>query len=143
MNKIKTKRLFLAGIITLVVFIGMEILVEFVIGRVIWGKSLLSYNLGLKVQRWGMAERSLNLGIALVNCLILIWLYAALRPMFGVGTKTALITSFYWLVILTAFTVNLANLGLYPWKIALIEMVNQLIELPVALIAGAYFYELK
>jgi hypothetical protein len=61
--------------------------------------------------------------------------------MFGVGSKTALITSLYWLVFVTAFSINMANLGFYPWRIALVESFYLIIELPLAMLAGAYVYE--
>lgn len=141
MNEIKKGRLILAGFLTLGVFVVLEILVESVLGRLVFSHILEAYFPGVHVLRWGWAEKTLNISIALLNCMILIWLYAALRPMFGVGTRTALITSLYWLVFLGAFSINLANLGYYTWKLALIEMTYQLLELPLALIAGAYFYE--
>lgn len=141
MNEIKQGRLILAGFLTLGVFILLEILVETVLARMVLGHFEGAYYQGAHVLRWGLWEKVLNISIALLNCMMLIWLYAALRPMFGVGTKTALITSLYWLVFLGTFSVNLANLGLFSMKLALIEMVFQVLELPLALIAGAYFYE--
>ncbi|MGB2963207.1 MAG: hypothetical protein WBB69_04400 [Anaerolineales bacterium] len=141
MNEIKVKRLVLAGFLTLVVFILTEILVETFLEQVVCKQFYIDLYLGLGIPRWGLKNHLLNIGIGLVNCMMLIWLYAALRPMFGVGVKTALITSLYWLVFVTAFSINMANLGYYPWSIALVESIYLLIELPVALIAGAYFYE--
>lgn len=72
---------------------------------------------------------------------MLMWLYAALRPMFGVGIRTALISSAFALVFITSYAVNQTNLGLFPWWISLTELVFQVIELPIALIAGAQYYE--
>jgi hypothetical protein len=83
----------------------------------------------------------LNLFISLFTTCMLIWLYAALRPMFGVGTKTALITSAFALTFMTAFGINFTNLGLYPLRIALLELGYQLIELPLAVLIGAQVYE--
>ena len=141
MNEIKVKRLVLAGFITLVVFIITEILVESFLEQVVYRQLYIDLYLSLGIPRMGLKGQILNISIGLVNCFILIWLYAALRPMYGVGVKTALITSLYGLVFITAFSINMANLGFYPWSIALIESFYLLIELPVALIAGAYFYE--
>lgn len=143
MNEIKINRLILAGFVTLFVFIITEILVESIIGTVFFGQVLNDYYLGMEIQKWVFKNHALNISIALLNSMMLIWLYAALRPMFGVGLKTALITSLYWLVFVSAFAVNMANLGYYPWRIAWIESVYLLIELPVSIIAGVYFYEHK
>jgi hypothetical protein len=35
----------------------------------------------------------------------------------------------------------MANISPYPWKIALLETLYLAIELPVAMIIGAYIYE--
>jgi hypothetical protein len=141
MNRIKVKRLVLAGAVTLLVFIAVEFIVESVIGKVLLGGLIEKWHQTLAIPRWGVANSVLNVLIALVNCTILTWLYAALRPMFGVGTKTALITSAFALFFVAAFAVNSVNLGLYPLQIAVVELGYQLIELPVAIIVGARIYE--
>lgn len=141
MNRIRVKRLILSGIVTLLVFIAVEILVEFVIGRAIFGESMEDWVQTLAVPSWGVANHVLNIFIALVNSVMLIWLYAALRPMFGVGLKTALIASALALVFGISMAVNGANLGLYPIQIALLELGYELIELPIAVIIGALVYE--
>jgi hypothetical protein len=61
--------------------------------------------------------------------------------MFGVGTKTALITSGFMLVFVSSFTLNQVNLGLIPFQVAIVQLFYQYIELPIALVAGAQFYE--
>lgn len=143
MNEIQVRRLIGAGFVTLIVFIVTEILVESFFGGVIFRSVIHDFYSGIKIPRWTFRDQALNIGIALLNCMMLIWLYAALRPMFGVGTKTALITSLYWLVFVTAFSINMANLGYYPWRIAIVESAYLLIELPVAIVAGAMVYEQK
>ena len=72
---------------------------------------------------------------------MLMWLYAALRPMFGVGIRTALITCAFAFTFVAAYVVNQVNLGLYPTWVGLIELIHLALELPLALIAGAQFYE--
>ena len=141
MNEIRLKRLFLAGLITLVVFIMVEFLVESVFERVVFEHGLNEWYLKLRIPHWGWANNLINILIALLNTTMIIWLYAALRPMFGVGVKTALITSLFGFTFVTAFAINMANIGYYPWRIALLETGYLLIELPLAILAGAYFYE--
>jgi hypothetical protein len=143
MNEIRGRRLILSGFVTLIVFIATEILVESFIGGILFKSFIIKHYSGIKLPLWSLKDQALNIGIALLNCMMLIWLYAGLRPMFGVGTKTALITSLYWLVFVTAFSINMANLGYYPWQIALIESFYLIIELPVAMIAGSIVYEQK
>ena len=72
---------------------------------------------------------------------MVMWLYAALRPMFGVGPKTALITGAFVLTFISAYAINESNLGIYPLQVTLVQLFYWVIELPLAVIAGAYFYE--
>jgi hypothetical protein len=140
MNKINVGRLLFAGLVTLVAFIVLEIVVEVVIFRAIFvsGKwSLPQYS----PPRWGIANQVLNISIALVNSIMMMWLYAALRPMFGVGPKTALIASGFAYAFIFFLGINFANLGFYPFEPALVELFAELIELPLALLVGAYIYE--
>jgi hypothetical protein len=141
MNRINVKRLLLSGVITLLVFIIIEFVLERIIGQVLFAGVVEEWYRYIALPHWGMANSVINIFIALVNCMILMWLYAALRPMFGVGTKTALITSAFFLTFISSFAFNQANLGIFPLRVALIELFYQFVELPLALIAGAQFYE--
>jgi hypothetical protein len=142
MNKIKVGRLILSGLITLLVFIVLELVVEGVIARQLVSESLWSeWEHISAASRWRQWNWVLNLLIAFVNCTWVMWLYAALRPMFGVGTKTALITSAFVFVFLASLSFNLANLGLYPIRMALFDATAQIVELPIAVVVGAKFYE--
>jgi hypothetical protein len=78
-----------------------------------------------------------------LNCTILIWLYASLRPMYGVGTKTALITCAFGLAWIASVSVNITNLGLVPPRLALIEFFFEAIEFPISMFVGANVYEGK
>jgi hypothetical protein len=143
MNEIRVGRLVIAGFITLVVFIIVELLVENFFEYVVFEEAVSEWYLSAGgIQRWNWRNHLVNILIALLNTTILIWLYAALRPMFGVGVKTALITSLFGFVFVAAYALNIANIFFYPWRIAALELVYLLFELPVSIIAGAYIYEL-
>jgi hypothetical protein len=141
MNRIRSNRLFLAGLATFLAFVALELLWEGLIGTILLSDALdtfLSYPL---VSKWTLRHQMINIAIALGNCYMMIWLYASLRPMFGVGPRTALITSAFCLIFVFAFELNYANLGFFPIRLALLESVNLLVELPLALAAGAHVYE--
>ncbi len=140
MNEINIKRLFVASLITLVVFIVVELLVETTFETFVFEHGITEWYLQL-VQHWGWENNLVNILIALLNTSTMMWLYAALRPMFGVGVKTALITSLFVFVFVSAFAINVANLSGYPLRIALIESGYLILELPASIIAGAYIYE--
>jgi hypothetical protein len=141
MNRIVFKRLVLAGLVTFLVFVAVEFVVEVLIGEVVFEGALEQYHQTLDIPQWGVAQKALNYLIGILNTSLLIWLYAALRPMFGVGAKTALIASGFMLLFVSAFAINSVNLGSYPLRIALIELGYQVLELPIALLVGAQVYE--
>jgi hypothetical protein len=142
MNRIRINQLLLAGLVTFVVWIAVELLVEQVVGRILFGESIQQqWVQTTDVLSWGVPNYVLNILIALVNCMILIWLYAALRPMYGVGTKTALITSAFGVIFGFSVTLNGINLGLFPPQLGMVEFLYELIEFPIAMLAGAWVYE--
>jgi hypothetical protein len=142
MNEIRVKRLLLAGLTTFVVWVIAEILLEQVIGRIVFGSLIQDQWLqATSVSDWGPLNHGLNILIALLNATILIWLYASLRPMYGVGTKTALITCALGVTWGFSMAVNGINLGLFPLQAGLTEAVFELIEYPIAMLAGASVYE--
>lgn len=75
------------------------------------------------------------LGIATV------WLYAAIRPRYGAGPKTAIRAGVVtWAV--AVFLANLGNypLGLFPTRLLVISSVVGLVEIVVATLVGAWLY---
>lgn len=141
MNRIRVGRLIVSGMVTFFVFLAVEYLLERVIGNYLFGGGIERWMYSLAVPSWGVANNIINILIALVNVTVVMWLYAALRPMFGVGVKTVLITSGFMLVFVSAFTFNQVNLGIYPLQVAIVQLVYQYIELPIAAIVGAHYYE--
>ena len=79
--------------------------------------------------------------LALLNCTLPMWLYASMRPMYGVGTRTALITSVFGVIFGFSLFINFINLGLFPLKLGLLEATFEAIELVISMIAGATVYE--
>ena len=142
MNEINVKRMLLAGLAMLVVWVVVEVLVEQVFARILFGQSSQEMWLQvIKLEDWSALNFWINSFIALLNCTLLIWLYASLRPMYGVGTKTALITSAFGVILGFSMFINLINLGLFPLRLGLMEAVFVAIEFPIAMIAGTSIYE--
>ena len=141
MNRIRVGRMIISGVITLLVFFTVEYLLEQLVGRYLFAGIIEEWVELLSMQEWTVVNYLLNIFIFLISCIMVIWLYAALRPMFGVGTKTALITSAFVITFISAYAINETNLGLFPIQITLIQLLYWVIELPVAVVAGAYYYE--
>ena len=143
MNEIRVKRMLLAGLATFLVWLVAEIVVEQVIGRILFGNLIDDRWLEMtnNLREWTALNHLVNIFIALLNSTLLIWLYASLRPMYGVGTKTALITSALGVVLGLSLTINVINLGLLPLRFGLLEALFVTIEFPIAMLAGAAVYE--
>ena len=141
MNRIRFNRLLIAGLVTFLVFIALELLWEGLIGSLVLGDTMEILRTYPNLSHWTLRNQVVNIAIALGNCFMLIWLYASLRPMFGVGPRTALIASSFMFVFIFAFGLNYTNLGLFPLRLTLLDALNLIIELPLALIAGAKVYE--
>ena len=142
MNKINIKRMLLAGLAMFVMWIAIEILLEGVIADLIFGMSTMEMLAEeIEFREWSALNFWINTIIPILNCTVLIWLYASLRPMYGVGTRTALITSAFGIILGFALFINFVNLGLLPLKATLIEAVFEAIEFPIAMLTGAAIYE--
>jgi hypothetical protein len=74
--------------------------------------------------------------------IILIYLYASIRPRFGPGPKTAIWAGFLmWVLVTVLHAVGEAPLGLLPMRLYLIGIAVSLIGIPLAALAGARFYK--
>ena len=141
MNRIRIGRMLLAGLVTLIVFMLIEFLWEGLLGRALFAGVAQRIAESTAYAEWTTRGLVITIVVGLANCIMMMWLYAALRPMFGVGTRNALITGGFVFAFVTAFAINNVNRGLLPALIAAVEQMNLLIELPLALIVGAYVYE--
>jgi hypothetical protein len=78
---------------------------------------------------------SFLVGIALV------WLYAAIRPRFGPGPKTALIAAaFVWFLGYFYPSVGFGVMGFLPWRLLNIALIWGVVEVVVAALVGARLY---
>jgi hypothetical protein len=142
MNKINFKRLVLAGLAMFVMWIAVEVLLEGVVADLLFGRStveMLSEEIAFR--EWSAVNYWVNTINPVLNCALFIWLYASLRPMYGVGTRTALITSAFFIILGFSLLINFINLGLLPLRAGLIEAVFEAIEFPIAMVTGAAIYE--
>jgi hypothetical protein len=79
--------------------------------------------------------------IGFVIGVALAWLYAAIRPRYGAGPKTAIVASIYlWIVSSLLLVVGLTPWNLWPRDLSLISLVVSLIEYIVAGLVAGYLY---
>jgi hypothetical protein len=71
-----------------------------------------------------------------------VWVYAAVRPRFGAGPKTAVRTGLMlWLLVYVQVTISFAPMGLIPPRIMLLGLPISLVEIVLATLAGASVYK--
>ncbi len=69
-------------------------------------------------------------------------MYAAIRPRFGAGPKTAVIAGLaVWFFVGLLHAIGEAPMGLMPQRLMTIGTIVGLIAIPVATVVGAYIYK--
>ena len=69
------------------------------------------------------------------------WLYAAIRPRYGPGPKTAVIAGLAWWVISSLIDATWGSLGFVPKEALLGPMAASLPAIILAALAGAWLYK--
>jgi hypothetical protein len=137
MGKINMVRVILGGLVAgLVVNIG-----EFILNMPILGS------------QWTEALRALNrppldeqpptffIILAFLLGILTVWIYAAIRPRFGAGPRTAISAGLMiWLLSILYPMAGALPMHLFPTRMMVIATVWEFFELPLAALAGAYFY---
>src|SRR6267143_2476473 len=88
-------------------------------------------------------DSAIPLWVALdfVSGIGLVWLYAAIRPRFGAGVKTAVIAGLaLWFFIGLMSAIGEAPMGLFPQRLYTMGAIVALIKIPLASVVGAYLY---
>jgi hypothetical protein len=71
----------------------------------------------------------------------LLWLYAAIRPRFGAGPKTAVIAGVaLWFFVGLLHQIGESPMGFMPQRLMTIGTVVALVAIPLATVVGAYIY---
>jgi hypothetical protein len=78
--------------------------------------------------------------LAFVWMIANVWIYAAIRPRFGPGPKTAAYAGIVSWVIGMAIAGNFATLGILSWSVYCASAVSALINSVVSTMVGAKFY---
>ena len=82
------------------------------------------------------------MGITLALGILMVWLYAAIRPRFGPGPKTAVCAGLLvWALSYLYGSISFGVLGINSWGLITLGVSWTLVECMVAAVAGAYFYK--
>jgi hypothetical protein len=137
MGKINYGRVILGGLIAgLVLNIG-EIVLNALILAKDWDDALKALN------RPPMSGSSPFVFIVLIFALgiVLTWLYAAIRPRFIAGPRTAICAGLVvWTLAYAWPSLSAIPMDVFPARLLLISMIWGLLEVPIAALAGCWFY---
>ena len=138
MGNINITRTLLGGLLAgLVICIGEYILGWLILGEQ-WAEVLAEAGMG----ELGTGQMASFAIIGLLYGIGLIWIYAAIRPRFGPGPKTAIIAGLtMWVVAYFLVCASVIVMGVYPASLLIASAVWGLFELPIAAVAGAWFYQ--
>ena len=138
MGKINMARVVLGGIVAGLIINVVEGVTNGVIFKAEWaeaakaiGRAEVSVKQIVAFNVWGFAA-----GI------LAIWLYAAIRPRFGAGAKTAMCAgAIVWILAFAMANGMMAFLHIYPLGLLLTVTAVALAELLIASVAGAAIYK--
>jgi hypothetical protein len=139
MGKINIGRVILGGLVAGIVADVLGFLVDGLLLGSIWNDRMQKLN-HPALSSTQLIE--LNL-LGLITGIALVWIYAAIRPRFGAGVKTAIYAGLaVWVVgVLIPNFSFMCVMGLFGRHLAALTTLGGLVEIVVAAIAGAALYK--
>ena len=136
MGKINWRRVLLGGLLAGVVINVVESVVYGVILKRQWQAAMEA--LGKSPKPGGMW---ILVAVGFFMGVVAIWLYAAIRPRFGPGPKTALYAGLcVWALAYLTTVLGSTPMGVFPNTLMFMLAAVGLIEAPLATIVGAWAY---
>ena len=138
MNRINWKRVIAGGLLAgLIINIG-----EFLLNGVVLASEWATFRQQLGLDD-SFAPEQIAVGVinTFLYGIVLIWLYAAIRPRFGPGPRTALIAGgALWVLAYVLFAATLWAGGMFSTRLMVVSIAWGAIEVPVAALTGAWIY---
>jgi hypothetical protein len=138
MNKINLKRVLLGGVVAGIVFLVLGFASYFLYLGDEW-KGVME-DLGYPIDETaGMYIYSII--ACFVVGILAVWLYAAIRPRFGAGPKTAFLAGFVFWILSGLFAyISFGTTGMFPINLLIIDCLIYLVTVIVATLLGAWVY---
>ena len=137
MTKMNMGRVILCGLVAgLVINVG-----EFILNMPVLGSQWADALKALGRPPLDAAPPTFFIILAFVLGILTMWLYAAIRPRFGKGPKTAISAGLMmWLLTILYPMAGMLPMNLFPRSLLVTAALWDLFELPIAALAGAWFY---
>ncbi|HZS09562.1 MAG TPA: hypothetical protein VFD58_32340 [Blastocatellia bacterium] len=138
MEKINWSRIILGGLLAgLIMNVG-----EFVLNVVLFAKELEEATRKLNLPPPGGDFIAKAVVLVFITGIVAVLVYAAIRPRFGAGPKTAVIAGvIVWLLAYVYQGLLSAAMGMFPLSLTLIGLAWGLVEVTLATLAGAWLYK--
>lgn len=135
MSKVNWSRVLGCGLVAGIVWILLGSVVTALLGRDF--AALPNNHLGKPTPGFIL----LNVVLDLMEGISMVWLYALLSPLYGLGARTAVIAAFAWWLIVSLGDATWCSFGLFPPRTVIPLMIGTLPALVLATLAGARFYK--
>lgn len=138
MGKINTARVIMGGLLAgLVINIG-----EFILNAVLLEEQTTEALGKLNLEPAGGQAIMWFVLMGFALGIVTVWLYAAVRPRFGAGARTAVITGLViWLLFYVGPSLGYGIMGFFPSGLLWIGVIWGLFEIPIAAVIGAWPYK--
>ena len=136
-DTINWARVFAGGLLAgLVINIG-----EFVLNEPILGAEFAEVMASMNREPPGSGAIMIFVIMGFAIGILAVWLYAAIRPRFGPGARTAVCAGLtVWALGWLVPNISFAAMGLMPAKLLVIATVWSAVEVTLATVAGAWLY---
>lgn len=136
MGRVNMKRVVLGGIVVALVVNVFEGVFGFLM-KDEWEAALRNLGVQLKTGPAMFLPILWSIGVGVLA----VWLYAAIRPRYGPGPKTAIRAALaVWAFSTVGFAIAMGSLGIFPTKLVAWMTVWSLFEVVVAMLVGASIY---
>jgi hypothetical protein len=135
MSKINWSRVLGCGLLAGIVWIILGSLVTSLLGRDF--AALPNNHLGAPTPSFLVV----NVVLDLLEGISILWLFAAIRPLYGPGAKTAGIAALAWWFIVSLGDATWCSFGFFPPHTVVPLMIGTLPAILLATLAGARFYK--
>jgi len=138
MGNINLGRVILGGIVAGIIVNAFEFVLNGVLLASQWTDLMASINRPVLGVREIVCFNIFGFAMGLVA----VWTYAAIRPRFGAGVKTAIYAgALTWVTAYFLATTTPVIMGVFPLRMACVLVAVGLVEIVVATIVGAWLYK--